>query len=253
MAKGQPGADSADIVTAEIDGQRLIELARVLFGQFPVFWGRYFTSTSASGNVEYRHLKENQPLRDNNIRVLPITRQTRRVKGSQNDGSNDAQANADDIIETFGSEYLAAQGGEFFVFLDVEGSPSLSQAYYTGWAQTLAAHSSARTGGAAILRPCIYAPQGDRATWQAVADAGNAGVDCRGAWIARWRHNGCATLDDWDDNLVSPVIPIPCRVLVWQYANDCHGATGFDCSQTNPAIDLNDDLLNHLILPPLAG
>src|SRR5713101_9093673 len=111
MAKGQPGADSADIVTAEIDGQRLIELARVLFGQFPVFWGRYFTSTSASGNVEYRHLKENQPLRDNNIRVLPIARQTNRVSGTHSEGSADAEKNADDLLATFGADYLASQGG----------------------------------------------------------------------------------------------------------------------------------------------
>jgi len=39
-------------------------------------------------------------------------------------------------------------------------------------------------------------------------------------------------------------------VLIWQYSDDCHGATGFDCDEVNPNIDLNNDLLNQLILPP---
>ena len=250
MAKGKPGADSSNLVTVEISGQGLIQLARSLFNEFPVFWGRYFTSTSASGSVEYRHRKENQPLRDNSIRVLPIARQTKRVKGSLDDGSNDAQANAEDIIETFGSDYLASQGGRFFVFLDVEGSPSLSQSYYTGWAQALKARSSAITNSAVTLLPCVYATQSDTTTWAAVAAAANAGVECNGAWVARWRHHGCAPLDEWDDSLVNPPVRILCPVLIWQYADDCYGGNGFDCSQTNPAIDLDRDLLNHLILPP---
>jgi hypothetical protein len=253
MAKGKPGADSSNLVTAQIDGQGLIQLACDLFGEFPVLWGRYFTSTSTSGNVEYQHRKENQPLRDKGIRVLPIARQTKRVEGSLDEGSSDAKANADDIIATFGSDYLASQGGRFFVFLDVEGTPSLSVPYYTGWAQTLRAHSATITNSDVILLPCVYATQNDSPTWTTVATAANAGVECNGAWIARWRHHGCAPLDDWDDNVVNPTVPIPCPVLIWQYADACHGGNGFDCSQTKPGIDLNKDLLNQLILPPPAS
>jgi len=150
-------------------------------------------------NVEYRHLKENRILRENGIRVLPIARQTKRFDGDQALGSVDAHANAHDILVTFGSDYLQTLGGKFFVFLDVEGAPSLSQAYYTGWANTLTEYSSAATDGAVALLPCVYGTQFDCETWSAVANAVAAGVDCHGAWVARWRHHGCYALDEWDD------------------------------------------------------
>ena len=250
MAKGKPGADSSVLVTSQIGGKSLVQLATDLYGEPPAFWGRYFTSPSTGGNVEYRHLKENRILRENGIRVLPIARQTKRVDGDAALGSADANANGHDILVTFDSGYLQTLGGEFYVFLDVEGTPSLSQAYYTGWANTLSEYSSKATGGAVTLLPCVYATHFDSLTWSAVADAVAAGVDCRGAWVARWRHHGCHALDEWDDVLVQPKVQIPCPVLCWQYADDCHGAGGFDCSQTNPAITV-DDLLSHLILPPM--
>jgi hypothetical protein len=50
----------------------------------------------------------------------------------------DARGNIDDLIETFGTDYLAGLGQEFLMFLDVEGSPpsnpSFSADYYAGWA-----------------------------------------------------------------------------------------------------------------------
>src|ERR1700735_5383618 len=107
MAKGKPGADSSVIVTAQVAGTGLIDLAKALYGETPVFWGRYFTSSSAGGTVEYRHLKENKALRDNNIRVLPIARQTKNVGATQAAGSADAEQNVDDLIATFGADYLA--------------------------------------------------------------------------------------------------------------------------------------------------
>jgi hypothetical protein len=141
MAAGMPGADSSTLVTSQIGGRNLIELATEALGAKPVVWGRYFTSVATTGVVEYRHLKENQPLRTDGIRVLPIARQTKRVNGSVADGSADATANAEDLILTFGADYLASQGGQVFMFLDVESTPSLSVAYYQGWAGTLVVHS----------------------------------------------------------------------------------------------------------------
>jgi len=220
------------------------------FGQTPVFWGRYFTSASTSGTAEYRHLKENQPLRDKAIRVLPIARQTRNVDGTQSSGSLDAERNANDLIATFGSDYLASLGGDLYMFLDVEGSPSLSQAYYASWAQTLTSYSSSATAGQVQILPCVYATRSDNATWLAVSSAAAAGTPCMGAWIARWPSSGCQPLPEWSDALVQPAVAIPCPVLIWQYANDCNGAGGFDCSETNPAIDFDADLLSHLVLPP---
>src|SRR5215467_15339023 len=100
MAKGKPGADSSVPVNSEIQGKNLIELATELFGSAPVLWGRYFSSASTPGNVEYRHLKENKILRANNVKVLPIARQTKRVDGSIAQGSSDAEANVEDLLST---------------------------------------------------------------------------------------------------------------------------------------------------------
>jgi hypothetical protein len=155
MTIGRPAADSSSPVTSLIDGKSLVQLATALFGEPPVVWGRYFTSTATAGVVEYRHLRENQPLRDSNIRVLPIARQTKRVAGSQADGSADAEQNAEDLIQTFGADYLRAQGGQVLMVLDIEGNPSLSVAYYTGWAQTLLAHSRDFSSGAVSVLPCV--------------------------------------------------------------------------------------------------
>ena len=198
MAKGKPGADSYAAVTSQIAGKSLLQLASELYGEAPVFWGRYFTSITQPGSVEYRHLKENHPLRDQGIRVAPIARQTHRVQGARADGAADALRNAEDYIATFGADYLASQGSRFFVFLDVEGAPSLSREYYAGWATTLAEHSSAMTNGSVNLVPCVYATQSDNSTWTAVSAGAASGVPCGGAWIARWRFDGCHALEDWD-------------------------------------------------------
>jgi hypothetical protein len=79
--EGLFGADSSVPVTNQINGKNLIELAVENFGEQPVVWGRYFTSAGTSGLVEYRHLRENQILRDAGIRVVPIARQTKHVMG----------------------------------------------------------------------------------------------------------------------------------------------------------------------------
>jgi hypothetical protein len=251
MAKGKPGADSSSSVTLQLQGKNLIQLAQDLFGTTPVLWGRYFASATAAGPAEYRHLKENQILRQHNIRVLPIAQQTPNVGGTRDQGRADATANVDDLFATFGKDYLSSQGGEFLMFLDVEGSPSLSLDYYMGWAQTVVSHSAAATGGAVEVLPCVYATQLDSPTWRAVASASDRGVECRGAWVAHWvGHGGCQGLVDWDDALVNPQVAIPCHVLLWQYSNDCHGGDGFDCSQTNPGIDVEKELLAKLVLPP---
>lgn len=251
MAKGMPGADSSTLVTTLIDGRNLVELATDLFSGRPVVWGRYFTSVATGGNVEYRHLKENQLLRANNIRVLPIARQTKRVNGSVADGSADAAANAEDLIQTFGADYLASQGGQVVMFLDVEGAPSLSVGYYRGWAGTLVAHSQDFSGGKVTILPCVYGTHFDDPTWRAVVDAVCPGVEFRGAWIARWRVRGCSDLLEFDEDLVRPrSLPPDFKVLLWQYSDDCHGGGGFDCDQTNPSIDLERDLLSKCVLPP---
>lgn len=249
MATGSPGADSSNLVTRLIDGKPMVDVAADLFGAMPVLWGRYFTSVAATGLVEYRAQRENQALRDRNIRVLPIARQTKHVDGTQSSGSADAALNAEDFIKTFGADYLKSQGGTFIMFLDVEGTPSLSVDYYLGWARTLVDHSQSFSNGAVKIVPGVYATQSDDSTWRAVANAGDRGVKTQGAWTARWRTRGCHGLLEWDAAIVQPNIKIPCEVLLWQYSDECNGGDGFDCNETNPNINLQD-ILSQCVLPP---
>jgi hypothetical protein len=233
----------------------LINAATELLGAAPVFWGRYFTSVSTTGSVEYRHAKENQPLNQAGIRLLPIARQTPRVNGSLDQGIADGVANAQDFITTFSPQALASQGGQFMMFLDVEGppKPSLSQDYFSGWAQGLAQEARAVSGGSVRILPCIYGTQSNVKTWSAVAAAMSSGVECHGAWIARFRAGKC-TMGQWDSKVVTPrsPSPFPCPILAWQYAEECLNGR-IDCSQTNPDIDVESQLLAFLALPPAAA
>jgi hypothetical protein len=250
VANGLPGVDSSVPVTSKVEGRDLIHLAISQFNAVPAFWGRYFTSPQTKGSVEYRHALESAELNASGIPVLPIARQTLKVGGTAVQGAADAEANAADLLASFGADNLAAQSDTFFMFLDVEGAPSLAVDYYTAWAQALAQTSSDATGGKVTIRPCIYAAQGDAGTWQALAQAMANGADCGGAWVAHYVGNGCEAVPDWDDNAVTPKSGAPCTILAWQYAGDCAGGS-LDFSQTNPALDPQATLLNFLMIPPL--
>jgi hypothetical protein len=253
MATGLAGADSSTPVTAS-----LIQEATQLFGESPAFWGRYFTSPTTTGTVEYRHAEENGVLASAGILLLPIARQTMNVAGTAQQGAEDARGNVDDLFDTFGTQYLAAQGGEFFLFLDVEGnpsagSPSLSQSYYTGWAERLVRYSRRRSNHAVTILPGLYARQDDDPTWNALtaacaSAASDAGVACHGVWVARY-YTGSCEMTDWDDSIVIPAVELPCDVLLWQYAENCCGGA-IDCNQTNPGLDIQTVLLKRLILCP---
>ncbi len=117
------------------------------------------------------------------------------------------------------------------------------------WARTLVDHSQSISHGAVTILPGVYAIQSDDATWRAVAEASQRGARSHGAWVARWRIRGCATPLDWDPNIVLPRVKLPCEVLLWQYADECHGGDGFDCNATNPNIALHD-ILSQCVLPP---
>jgi hypothetical protein len=72
MTVGVPGAHSSNLVTSQIGGRNLIDLAANLFGRPPVVWGRYFTSVAHHRRRRISALKENQALPSSGIRVLPI-------------------------------------------------------------------------------------------------------------------------------------------------------------------------------------
>ncbi len=247
MAQGQPGADSLSPVTSS-----LIQQATDLFGTAPVFWGRYFTSVTTAGSGEYHHATENPPLNAAGIRLLPVARQTANVGGSQEQGAADGAANAQDFVETFGVPELTAQGGQFIMVLDVEGNPDLTPDYYTGWTQGLISTAQQMSGGAVQMLPCLYASRGDTGTWNALQTATDAGAPCSGVWVARYMNSLVSgEMGDWSDSVMTPTEPNPFQptILAWQYAENCLNGS-IDCSQTNPAIDLQNDLLQFLVLPP---
>jgi hypothetical protein len=248
MARGIPGVDSSSPVTAA-----LIQSATHILGQKPAFWGRYFKSPTAPGNVEYRHAQENPVLAHANVKLLPIARQTANVAGSTAQGTADARLNVADVLASIPEQTLVAQGGQFLMFLDVEGvsasAPSLSVAYYTGWAQTLISFSRGQTNNAVTLLPCVYARQLDNDTWHALVAAHGHGIPCHGAWVARYPHAGACVARDYDSQFAIPHVPLPFHVLVWQYDENCVGGV-LDLNQSNPNIDGANELMSRLILPP---
>jgi hypothetical protein len=247
MARGLPGADSFSQVTPD-----LIQAATNIFGSTPQFWGRYFKSPTGGSAAEYHHSTEDPVLAQANIRVLPVAQQTGHVNGSQAQGAADAQLNVADILATFPQAHLIAQGGQFLMFLDVEGvspqAPSLSLDYYTGWAQTLVSFSQSETNNGVTILPCVYGPQLDNVTWNTLNTANAKGIPCHGAWVARYP-GGCSARD-FNPSFAIPPIALPCDVLIWQYGENCaNGKIGLN--QTNPNIaDIQTALLNKLILPP---
>jgi hypothetical protein len=247
MARGLPGADSFSQVTPD-----LIQAATDIFGSTPQFWGRYFKSPTGGSAAEYHHGTEDPVLAQANFRVLPVAQQTGHVNGSQALGAADAQLNVADILATFPQANLIAQGGQFLMFLDVEGvsaqAPSLSLAYYTGWAQTLVSFSQSETNNGITILPCVYARQLDNVTWNTLNTANANGIPCHGAWVARYP-GGC-NARDYQPLFAHPPVPLPFDVLIWQYAENCNNKT-IDLNQTNPNIaDIQTALLNKLILPP---
>jgi hypothetical protein len=242
MNQGVPGADSTNQIT-----NALIQEAAQLIGAMPQFWGRYFCSPSNPSPYEYLHLNENGPLRENNIKLLPIAEQTWRVAGSQREGVSDAQGNVDDLIETFSVDYLASLGREFLMFLDVEGSPpsnpSLSVAYYAGWAQTLSSYSQQKAAGRFTILPAVYASRDDDQTWQTLQQ--NV-APCHAIWIAAYGSNS-PELPAWDASRTTPQgAELTCPVLAWQYAGNLGPDQCLDCNVSNPS---EPGLLQRLIAP----
>jgi hypothetical protein len=248
MAQGLPGADSFSQVTPG-----LVQAATKIFGQAPKFWGRYFKNSTAKSPPEYSHTAEDAALSQAGIRLLPVAQQTAHVNGNQALGASDAQVNAADFLATFPTELLLAQGGKFFMFLDVEGlpqdgDPSLSLSYYTGWAQTLVSFSQSQTNNAVTLLPCVYARTGDNVTWNALVAADANGIKCNGAWVARYPKVGVCKPIDFNGGFCLPTVKLPFPVFIWQYDENC---SNIDLNQTNPAIaDIQSGLLNQLVLPP---
>jgi hypothetical protein len=154
----------------------------------------------------------------------------------------------DDLIETFGADYLAGIGQEFLMFLDVEGSPpsnpSLSAAYYQGWAQTLASYSQQKAAGRFTILPAVYASRDDTPTWQTLEQDV---APCHAIWIAAYGTNS-PQLPIWNVSQATPQgTQLTCPVLAWQYAGNLGPDQSLDCNLSNP---FEFGFMEKLITPP---
>jgi hypothetical protein len=233
------GTDSLSRVTS---GSYITQATNLLNSK-PVFWGRYFSGLSYTGTGEY-FAQENQVLRANNIRVLPVGRYTTRVGLGQAEGRQDGAEQAADFLGKLGESYLQSQGGEFYFFLDVELSDPLSTNYYVGWSQAVRSASSR-----VKLLPCVYLNANDATTSRALSSAIAAGAVCSGLWIAYYLYYQTDAIATtlFDGNRAAPATSVAAPVLLWQYAGDIAGT--YDFSVSNSALDAQT-LLRRLALPP---
>ncbi len=233
----------------------LIPPVHKYMGTQPRFWGRYFQGNTRDG--EYLHADENNPLHDAGIRVIPISRQTNKVGGTEQDGMELGTSHAKDVLATFGEDYLVSQGDSFYIFLDVEGvddQPSLSKEFYQGWSNAVANASHQ-----VKFLPCIYInAKGDPTSQRNLSAAMKEGAQCHGLWVANYDKQ--PQISPWNREKVKPVIAVPCKVLLHQYIGDIDPETGtvtknpekqiYDFNQINPFLDDPELILQRLILPP---
>jgi peptidoglycan hydrolase-like protein with peptidoglycan-binding domain len=230
----------------------MIPAAKQLMGTSPRFWGRYFQGNSRDG--EYLHNQEDKPLHNAGIRVLPISRQTNRVNGTQQDGMVLGTSHANDVLVTFGEDYLAAQGNSFYIFLDVEGvgsQPSLSKEFYQGWSKAVTQASIK-----VKLLPSVYLNGSDKTTLRNLSTAIKEASPCLGIWLARYVSN--PLIKPWNREGVKLNPAVPCKVLIHQYIGDVDPGTGkvnpsngvYDFNQINPFLDNPESVLQRMILPP---
>jgi hypothetical protein len=233
------GADVNNVVTSA-----MIQTARTETGQPIRFWGRYFKDEGNDSPEQYQPEQEAALLNRENIRVLPVGRQTNHVGGTQAQGQGDGETNASAIVSAFSAATLAAMPGGLLVFLDVEGPPhaSLSAGYYTGWSTGLV--QKARSAGVTLI-PGVYGAQGDDRTWVQLVSAINNGAQCAGIWSARPVTMGCHPLRPYDEHLTRPRhLPASVNILIWQCVQECHN---LDFNMLNPSFEA--DTFSKLVLP----
>jgi len=241
------GADTLVPVT-----EAIVTMVRKRFGSTPLFWGRYFKKPGFE--QDYQPKLENDVFTRNQIRLLPIARQTARVAGTAAEGAEDALLNVDAFTGSLGIEYLAKIGGEMLMFLDVEGTspknPNLSLEYWIGWSSAIVAHSTRLSGGRFVVVPGVYCRQNQNPTWEAIARAAQLGSPCAGAWVFRMRTGACdKPIPEWDAPFNTPGVALPCPVMLWQFAIDCVFEGGVDFNMVNPDPAVATALLNRLVFP----
>ncbi|MGZ4779130.1 MAG: hypothetical protein ACXV5L_08020 [Thermoanaerobaculia bacterium] len=251
MSRGRLATDSLAFANETIEGRGIAAVAAEHLKETPAFWGRYFRHPGFAR--DYSPMRENVVLFREGIRLLPIARQTMRVGGTIEDGLADGDRNVDAFVNAMGPDYLAAQGRQWLMFLDVEGTssrnPTLSLPYFIGWSNALAQRSADRSGGRFEIRPAIYCRQSNEDTWCVLAHSADLGHAVDGAWIFRSHSDACESeVPDWDPGFFLPSTPLPCPVMAWQFAIDCYRRK-LDFSMVNPQPEVEKALLSRLVIP----
>jgi hypothetical protein len=224
----------------------------------PLFWGRYFHAPGqidSRGKKERNHYSsaENQVLRRNACRLLPIARQTGRVGGTNADGAQHAAVNVAAIFEAVPPSYLYGADPDVLVFLDIQPQPQLSTEYYIGWSTTLQSQSQQISGGTVRFHPAAYLnSKSNGPSIKAINAAIAAGAQCAGLWVARYRKNeSCSVVPDWSasEPFLTPTVPTNVPILAWQcHSEEDNSCPGFDVNLINEGH--SDIFLNRLVLTP---
>ena len=233
MPVGTLGVDSLSPVKASS-----IIVAKTLLKKTPAFWGRYFTFKGDTNSGQYQKTTEKQVLADNGIRLIPYARQTNHVGEGKDRGTFDGTRNAEAFVDALGVDLLKAQGGKFYVFLDVEPEDPLSTDYYRGWSAALVSRGKALSGDAVELLPCVYLNTRDDDTLDALNAAVAAGARCEGVQVARYfgtQAHGFPGPFDWNPGFIKPVVALTTPIIAWQYIGNFRNL--LDASQSNPDID----------------
>jgi hypothetical protein len=221
--------------------------------RLPQFWGRYFYAPgqiNSSGHPDTHYApSENALLRANNIRLLPVARQTANVT-QPNKAKTDAEKNAAAIFEVFSAQYLSGADPDVLVFLDVEQNTPLAAGYYKTWSDTIISEANRISIGRVRFHPAVYGSRGDATTWTALKQAMVDGAVCDGVWIARYYYP-TPVPKPWSDQLTTPTVALACPILAWQYwASPDHApaTANLDTNLASPAHA--DILIDRLIMPP---
>jgi len=235
MPVGTLGVDSLSPVKASS-----VALAKTLLKQKPMFWGRYITFRGDADPGQYQRSTEKQLFADNGIRLIPYARQTPHVGEGAARGTSDGVRNAEAFVGALGADLLKAQGGKFYIFLDVEPETPMSKEYYAGWSAALVTRGKALSGNAVELLPCVYLNTRDKPTLNALNAAVAAGSRCEGVTVARYfapeKHNYPGPFD-WDDDFTKPLVALTTPIIAWQYIGNFQNL--LDAAQSNPAVDQN--------------
>ena len=234
------------------------EATNCLKGATPKFWGRYFRGAYRSiGTYEYDASRENLPLASKRIALLPIASSMFDVNKDGKAGENDGTVQAKAFLDAMGGlDYLAQQGSEFYIFLDVEMPsneiPSLNPDYYLGWSQAIENASNEQVK----LLPCMYFSAGNMNAQEQLNSAMNGGAKCYGLWVAGyWYNEGWPPeeLPSWNlHDEATPKVSVHnnCPVLIWQFAQNA-GNKVVDLNMLNPAYE--KETLSRLVIPPNAS